>query len=35
MFGINNIKDFLETLAYIVAIVLGIQEIFRNFRKGK
>ena len=22
MFGINNIKDFLETLAYIVAIVL-------------
>ncbi len=34
MFGINNIKDFLESLAYIVAIVLGIQEIL-NSRKGK
>lgn len=34
MFGINNIKDFLETVAYIVAIVLGIQEIV-NSRKGK
>ena len=34
MLGINNIKDFLETVAYVVAIVLGIQEIFNN-RKGK
>ena len=34
MFGINNIKDFLETVTYIVAIVLGIQEII-NSRKGK
>ena len=34
MLGISNIKDFLETVAYVVAIVLGIQEILNN-RKGK
>lgn len=34
MWGINNIKDFLETITYIVAIVLGLKEIQR-FRKGK
>lgn len=34
MLGIENLKDFLEALAYIIAIILGIQEILRN-RKGK
>jgi hypothetical protein len=33
MFGIYNLKDFLETLAYVVAIVLGIKEILKD-RKG-
>ena len=34
MFGIYNLKDLLESLAYIVAIVLGIQEFYIR-RKGK
>ena len=33
MFGIYNLKDFLETLAYVVAIVLGIKESLKD-RKG-
>ena len=32
MFGIYNLKDFLETLAYVVAIVLGIQEILKGWK---
>lgn len=31
----NDIKNFLECLAYLIAIVLGIKEIVSWFRKGK
>lgn len=32
--GINNVKDFLEALAYLIAIIVGIQEIYLKW-KGK
>lgn len=35
MFGIYNLKDFLEVLTFIVAIVLGTLEIFDKLKKGK
>ena len=31
----SDIKNFLECLAYLIAIVLGIKEIVSWFRKGK
>ena len=31
----NDIKNFLECLAYLIAIVLGIKEVVSWFRKGK
>jgi hypothetical protein len=32
--GINNVKNFLEALAYLIAIIVGIQEIYLKW-KGK